>query len=57
VPTDPAAARAALVLAERSASDAATDAARHARDGEIARLLASISASRGVHALLLGAPA
>jgi hypothetical protein len=57
VPTDPAAARAALVLAERLASDAAKDAARHARDGEIARLLASISASRRVHAILLGAPA
>ena len=57
VPTDPAGARAAVVQAEIVTGEAARDAARQARDGEVARLLASIGASRAVHALLLGAPA
>jgi hypothetical protein len=57
VPADPAAARAALVQAEKVAGDAATASARTARDGEAARLLASIGASRAVHAMLLQAPA
>jgi hypothetical protein len=54
VPPDPAAARAALAQAEKVTGEAARDAARLAQDGEAARLLASIGASRGVHALLLG---
>ena len=57
VSEDPAAARAAIVAAEEQTGDAAREAARSAEDGEAARLLASIGASRGVHALLLGAPA
>lgn len=55
VPIDPAAARDALVQAEEVTGATARDAARGARDGETARLLASIGASRAVHALLLGA--
>jgi hypothetical protein len=56
VPADPAAARAAIVQAEQVTGESARDAARKARNGEVARLLASIGASRAVHALLLGAP-
>lgn len=57
VPADPAAARAALAGAEQVAGEEAATAAREARDGEAARLLASIAASRAVHALLLRVPA
>jgi len=57
VPANPAGARAAVVLAEQVAGEQATAAARDARDGEAARLLASIAASRAVHALILAVPA
>jgi hypothetical protein len=57
VAADPGAARAALVQAEELTGETAHAAARGARVGEAARLLASIGASRAVHALLLGAPA
>lgn len=54
VPVDPAQALAVLVQAEQVAGDEAEVAAVGARSGEVARVLASVAASRAVHAVLLG---
>lgn len=57
VPPDPAAARAALQALEQVSSDTARDDAVTAVDPALARLLASIAASRAVHAVQLAPPA
>jgi hypothetical protein len=53
VASDPAAAVAELIAAERAAADARTQACGQARDVELARLLALIAASEASHAQAL----